>query len=82
MKTPTFSTVFTVEKTEHTFEHYVNLTSKMIGKPYYQTFKMVEKWPLEKIRDRYYECEKLPKPAMVWYGKRKKDLGRKLSYEI
>ena len=60
-------------KTPEDFEHYVNATAKMINRPYFQTFKMVEKWTLEKIKERYYECLKLDRPAFVWFGKRKRD---------
>jgi len=36
------------------FEHWVKQTSELIKRPYFQTFKLVSKWPLEKII-RHYE---------------------------
>lgn len=67
------------------FEHYVHLTSKLIGRPYIQTAKLMEKWPLEKIIRRYEECTKhagAPPEgkteeqwrAMLWWSKRKREL--------
>lgn len=61
-----------VEKeTEYEFEHWVNLTAKLIKRPYFQTFKMVEKWPVEKIVRRYQECTKhagnMPGDVKWWY---------------
>lgn len=61
---------------EEQFEHWINKTSKLIKKPYFITFKMVEKWPLEKIISRYQEATKhsgnMPED-IYWWWKRKQD---------
>ena len=57
------------------FGDYVNKTAKMLGKPFFVVFKMVEKWSLTKIKQRYYECERLEGKwkRIMWFSKRKKD---------
>lgn len=67
---------FSVEKqTEHEFAHYVNLTAKLIKRPYFQTFKLVEQWPLELIIRRYNDCTKhagtMPGDVKWWYLRKK-----------
>jgi virulence-associated protein VagC len=62
------------------FEEYVNLTSKPINRPYYQTFKMVENWQTHTIIRRYNQCTKdnagdIPDDILWWYL-RKEELKR------
>lgn len=69
---------FTVGGAEKTpeYENYVQLTSKLINRPYITTAKLVERWPLEKIIRRYEECTKHAgtMPGDVkWWWLRKKD---------
>ncbi len=63
---------------EHSYEHWVNLTAKLIGRPYITTAKLVEKWPLEKIVRRYEQatkhCPVMSKPAIHWWALRKREL--------
>ena len=58
------------------FEKYVNLTSKLIKRPYYQTFKLVEGWQTHTIIRRYNECMnytgEIPKDVL-WWSIRKKN---------
>lgn len=58
------------------FEKYVNLTSKLIKRPYFQTFKLVENWELHTIIRRYNDCMdydgEIPKDVL-WWSIRKKD---------
>jgi hypothetical protein len=69
---------FTVEK-KHivgSYEHYVHLTSKLIGRSYIATHKLVEGWSIEKIIQRYELCTKhagtMP-GAVKWWWLRKSD---------
>ncbi len=59
------------------FQEYVSLTSKLINRPYMQTFKLVEGWQTHKIIRRYNECTKDKKGEMpgdvLWWYLRKKD---------
>ena len=62
------------------FEEYINLTSKLINRPYYQTFKMVENWQTHTIIRRYNQCTKdnagdIPGDVLWWYL-RKEELKR------
>ena len=58
------------------FEEYVQKTSKLIKRPYFQTFKMVEDWQEHKLIRRYNECMeyqgKMPRDVL-WWWKRKQD---------
>ena len=59
------------------FEEYVNLTSKPINRPYYQTFKMVENWQTHAIIRRYNQCTKdkagdIPGDVLWWYLRKEK----------
>lgn len=63
---------------EHEYEHYVKLTSVLIKRSYMQTAKLVERWPLEKIKRRYWDCvkdsrSKIP-PDVRWWSLRKREL--------
>ena len=75
-KTISFDYNFVIEEEkEHEFEHWVNKTSKLIERPYFQTFKLVEKWPMEQII-RMYElatkhCGNCP-PNIKWWAERKR----------
>lgn len=67
---------FEVAKQEqHEFEHYIDLTAKLIKRPYFQTFKMLEKWPLEKIIRHYELCTKhagdMPGDVKWWWLRKK-----------
>lgn len=54
---------------------YVDMTAKLLKKPFIAVHKMVEDWPLEKIKSRYHEAEKIEgMPRDVWwFWKRKQD---------
>lgn len=74
---------FKVEKeTEHEFEFWVNKTAKLINRPYYATFKLIEKWPVELIIRRYELSTKhagnMP-PDVKWWWLRK--INNKKPYE-
>jgi hypothetical protein len=64
---------FTVEKkyVPGSYEHYVHLTSKLIGRSYMATHKLVEQWPVEKIIERYELCTKhagtMPGDVKWWW---------------
>ena len=64
------------EQKEHEFEHWVNKTAKLIKRPYYQTFKMVEKWSLEKIIRNYELSTKhagdMPQDVKWWWLRKTK----------
>jgi hypothetical protein len=67
-------------KAQSDFEKYVDLTAKLIGRSYIQTFKLVEGWPLHKIERRYKEainCPPLTKPAIRWWSLRKQERGER-----
>ncbi len=56
---------------EEEFAHWISKTSKLIKRPYFATFKMVEKWPLEKII-RHYELSTkhagdMPEDVKWWW---------------
>lgn len=73
---------FSVEKTPHTYEYWVNLTAKLINRPYFQTHKLVEDWPLDTIIQRYEYVTKHSgniKPDILWWSLRKKDKPTKQS---
>ena len=55
------------------FAMYVDLTAKLIERPYMQTFKLVDKWALHKIKRRYDEAKATSNPQKYWWGKRKMD---------
>lgn len=58
------------------YEHYINLTSKLIGRPYIATAGLVAKWPIDKIIRHYELCTKHAgtMPGDVkWWWLRKKD---------
>ncbi len=58
------------------FEEAVHQTSKLIGRSYIATFKLVQDWPLHKIERRYKEamnCSELTKPAIRWWSLRKRE---------
>lgn len=61
----------TKELPEHSYEHWVQLTSKLIKRSYISTAKLVEKWPLEKIIHRYELCTKhagtMPGDVKWWW---------------
>ena len=62
---------------EYEYEHYINLTSKLIKRPYLVTHKLVGKWPLEKII-RHYDLAtkhngKIPS-EVYWWWKRKNEM--------
>lgn len=59
------------EKIKAEYEHYVNLTSKLIGRSYIATAKLVEKWSLDLIKRRYHDASKDNNPAMRWWVLRK-----------
>lgn len=70
---------FTIERSKYvpgSYEHYIDLTSKLIKRPYITTAKLVETWPVEKIIRRYEECTKhagtIP-GDVKWWWLRKKD---------
>lgn len=68
---------FTIkEQEEHEFAHWVNLTAKLINRPYFATFRLVEKWPVEKIIRRYELSTKhagdMPE-AVKWWWLRKQE---------
>lgn len=68
---------FTVDPKEpDTYEYWVNLTAKLIKRPYFITHKMVEGWSLNKIIERYNLATKhngdLPSDV-YWFWKRKLD---------
>lgn len=61
------------------FEQAVHKTSKLIGRSYMQTFKLVQDWPLHKIERRYKEamnCSEFTKPAIRWWSLRKQEKER------
>ncbi len=62
------------ELPEHEYEHYVELTRKMIGRSYIQTAKMVENWSLDLIKRRYHDSMKNADPAKRWWTMRKFNL--------
>lgn len=59
------------QQEEYEFEHYVNLTSKLINRTYFRTFKLVEKWPIEQIKRHYELCTKhcgdMPGDVKWWW---------------
>lgn len=67
------------ELPEHSYEHGVQLTAKLIKRSYISTAKLVEKWPLDKIIRRYELCTKHAgtMPGDVkWWWLRKKEIHR------
>lgn len=62
----------------HSYEHYVNLTAKLIKRSYITTAKLVEKWPLEKIIRRYEQatkhCPEKSTPEVHWWALRKREI--------
>ncbi len=65
------------EEAAPVFEKYVHLTSKLINRPYMQTFKLVEDWQTHKIIRRYNECtwDKTGRIRgdVLWWYLRKRD---------
>lgn len=59
------------EKVTPEYEHYVQLTAKLIKRSYIATAKLVESWPTEKIIRRYEECTKhagtMPGDVKWWW---------------
>lgn len=65
------------EQKEHEYEHWIKLTAKLIKRPYFQTFKMVEKWSMEKIIRHYNIATKHNgniSSDFKWWAERKKQL--------
>ena len=60
------------------FEHWVDLTAKLIGRSYMQTFKLVQDWPEHKIERRYKEAmscnRELTTPVIRWWSLRKQEM--------
>jgi len=46
-------------------EYWLDLTAKMLQKPYIQMLKLLEIWPTDWIKDLYLECK--DKPALWWH---------------
>lgn len=56
------------------FAKYVDLTAKLLNRPYFQVFKLVEDWELHKIIRRYNQAlEKKDGAQKYWWGLRKAD---------
>lgn len=57
------------------FEYWVNKTAKLIKRPYFQTFKMVEKWPIDKIIRHYELATKhsgdIPEDVKWWWERKR-----------
>lgn len=69
---------FTIgEPIEYEYEHWVNLTAKMLKRPYIQVHRLVQDLPLSEIRHRYILATKHngDMPSYVywwWYRKTRK----------
>lgn len=78
IKAVSFQMQFTIApQKEHEFAHYINLTSKLIERSYMQTYKLVEKWPLELIIRRYELATKHHgqlSPQVKWWYERKRGI--------
>lgn len=69
---------FTIEKSKYvpgSYEHYLDLTSKLIKRSYIATHKLVQGWPLPKIIERYELCTKhagtMPGDVKWWWLRKK-----------
>lgn len=67
---------FTKGTPEHSeYEHYVNLTAKLIKRPYFQTHKLVEQWSMDTIKRLYLLATKhhgdIPPDVKWWYERKK-----------
>lgn len=65
-------------KTPETYEHWVNLTAKLLNRPYFSVHKIFERerWTVDKIQQRYELCTKHrgTMPGDVkWWWLRKQD---------
>lgn len=62
---------FTVGKAQHSYEHYIDLTSKLFKRSYMATHKLVEGMTLEQIIHRYDLCTKhagtMPGDVKWWW---------------
>ena len=62
----------------NSFEYYINLTAKLIDRPYMHTFKLVQGWPLDKISRRYEQatkhCPPKSTPELRWWALRKREM--------
>lgn len=60
---------------QHEFEHWIEKTSKLIKRPYIQTFRLVKDWPLEKIIRHYELATKhngdMPEDVKWWWERKK-----------
>lgn len=66
------------------WEYLVHETSKLIGRSFIQTHKLVEDWPISKLRDRLNEAQKHHgemKPVVYWWWKRKVDLSTAKAFD-
>lgn len=63
------------EPDKHEYEHYVKLTSELIERSYFVTHKLVETWPMEKIKRHYTLATKhhgsCPQDKYWWHLRKK-----------
>lgn len=77
---PTAQALASEDKAKHERAYYVELTRKALGtnlkgKPYTfgQVNGLTRKWSTQKLRERYYYCQKADIFGKVWFGMRKQD---------
>lgn len=79
MQLPFDMSRFSIEEPEAEYEHYVNLTAKLIKRPYFVTHKLVEQWPMDTIKRLYLLATKHHgsiEPHVKWWAERKKLINR------
>lgn len=66
------------EQEKYEYENYVNLTAKLIDRPYIMVHKMVSEWPNEKIIRHYELATKhsgdMPKDVYWWWLRKKEKI--------
>ena len=53
--------------------YWVELTSKMLNKPFMQILGITRSWKQEWIEEMYLICSKAEEPSRLWWGLRKKN---------
>lgn len=78
MKQVSFNKEFSVERSGTEYRDLIHNTSKLIGRSYVVTFKLVEKFEPSQVLFLYENCvanwrkKGFNSPAMMWWTERKK----------
>ena len=53
--------------------YWIDLTAKMLNRPFKQVLGITREWKQEWVRDMYLNCKSVDNPARLWWGLRRKN---------